>query len=103
MKHLLILIFASIHLFAINIILNSGKESKTKYAILHIIDTLPLTCETIIGEFGKQSYLCKADRPIDQPIESKKMTLVEIDFYGKGKEFYIAIDPKVESKLIPME
>jgi len=103
MKHLLILIFASIHLFAINIILNSGKESKTKYAILHIIDTLPLSCETIIGEFGKQRYLCKADRPIDQPIESKKMTLVEIDFYGKGKEFYIAIDPKVESKLIPME
>lgn len=103
MKHILILIFTSLHLFALNIILNSGKESHTNYAILHIIDTKPLTCKTIVGELEKKNYLCKFDRPVNQVIEPKKMTLVEIDFYQKNEEFYMAITPKVNSKLIPME
>lgn len=103
MKYILILIFSSLHLFALNIILNSGKESKINYAILHIIDTKPLYCETIVGALEKKNYLCKFDRPVNQAIESKKMALVELDFYEKNNEFYIAIEPKVDSKLMPME
>lgn len=103
MKYILILIFASLQLFALDIILNSGKESKVNYAILHIIDTKPLYCQIIPAELDKKNYLCKVERPFNKPIESKKMTLAEIDFYEKNNEFYIAIHPKVDSKLIPME
>ena len=72
MKHLLLLIFASIHLFAINIILNSGKESQTQYAILHIIDTLPLSCETIVGELGKSAIYVKQIALLINPLNPKK-------------------------------
>lgn len=103
MKYILILIFSALHLFALNIILNSGKESKTNYAILHIMDTRPFSCQTITDELEKKHYLCKIDKPINKSIESKKMTLAEIDFYEKDKQFYIAIEPKVGSKLSPVE
>ncbi|WP_263832298.1 DUF7494 domain-containing protein [Sulfurospirillum oryzae] len=103
MKYILIFLLASVQLFALDIILNSGKESKTNYAILHVMDAKPFYCQTIVGELNKKNYICKISRPINKPIESKKMKLAELDFYEKDGEFYIAIDPKVDSKLIPVE
>ncbi|MDD3342006.1 MAG: hypothetical protein PHR87_00345 [Sulfurospirillaceae bacterium] len=103
MKLILILLFLSVHSFALEIVFNSGKESKINYAILHIIDTKPLFCETIPDALEKKHYMCKIDRTINKTFESKKLKLAEIDFYEKNKEFYIAIEPKVNSKLIPVE
>ena len=72
MKLFIIFCTLSAQLFALNIVLNSGKESKVNYAILHIIDTQPLVCETIPDALEKKRYLCKASHPFDKPIESKK-------------------------------
>lgn len=103
MKLFIIFCTLSAQLFALNIVLNSGKESKVNYAILHIIDTQPLVCETIPDALEKKRYLCKASHPFDKPIESKKMKFAELDFYEKEGSFYIAIEPKANSKLIPVE
>ena len=103
MKYILIFLLASVQLLALDLILNSGKENKSNYAILHIIDAKPFSCQTIPDALDKKHYICKISRPISKPIESKKMKLAEIDFYEKDGEFYIAIDPKVDSKLVPVE
>ena len=103
MKYILIFLLASVQLLALDIIFNSGKESKTNYAILHVIDAKPFFCQTIPDVLDKKHYICKISRPINKPIESKKMKLAELDFYEKEGEFYITIDPKVDSKLIPVE
>lgn len=103
MKLFITLCILSAQLFALNIVLNSGKESKVNYAILHIIDTQALTCETIADALEKKRYLCKAKHPFDKPIESKKMKFAELDFYEKEGIFYIAIEPKTHSKLMPVE
>ena len=103
MKLILIFLFLSVHIFALDIVFNSGKENKINYAILHIIDTKPLFCETIPDAFDKKHYLCKIDRSVNKRLEPKKLKLASIDFYEKDKEFYIAIEPNVDSKLMPVE
>jgi hypothetical protein len=104
MKHIfLLLAAASVQLFALELVLNSGKENKINYAILHIMDARPFDCETIPDAFDKKRYLCKIERPIDKPVESKKMKYADLDFYEKEGAFYLAIDPKFDSKLIPVQ
>ena len=103
MKSLITLLFLSAQLFALSIVLNSGKESKTPYAILHIMDNEPFSCETIENGLEKERYLCKTKKPFTKLIEPKKMKYAEISFYEKENFFYIAIEPKIASKLIPVE
>jgi len=103
MKLLLIFLSFLAPLFALNIVLNSGKSNNTAYAILHINDTKPFVCETIPDAFDKKRYLCKMEHPFDKPIEPKKMKFAEISFYEKEGFFYIAIEPKVGSELKPVE
>ena len=96
MKYILIFLVASIQLLALELVLNSGKESKITYAILHIMDVSPFDCETIPDALDKKHYLCKIDRPINKPIEPKKMKYAEIDFYEKEGAFYIVIEHKFD-------
>lgn len=103
MKSLIALLIASVQLFAFTIVLNSGKESKINYAILHLMDTQPFACETIPDALEKKRYLCKADTPFNKPIEPKKMKFAELSFYEKEGSFYMAIEPKIDSKLMPVE
>ena len=103
MKFIIALLILSAQLFALTIVLNSGKESKINYAILHLMDTQPFTCETIPDALEKKRYLCKADHPFNKPIEPKKMKFAELSFYAKEGSFYMAIEPKIDSKLIPVE
>lgn len=103
MKFFTALLLLSAPLFALTIVLNSGKENKINYAILHLKDTQAFTCEMIPDALEKKRYLCKTKQPFGQAIETKKMKLAELSFYEKEGMFYIAIEPKVDSKLIPVE
>ncbi len=102
MKSLLIFLLISAQLFALELVLNSGKEKNTQYAILHIKDGAPFSCEMLVDDFEKKHYLCKIDRAINKLIEPKKTKLAEISFYNKDNSFYIMIEPRVSSKLIPV-
>ena len=103
MKYIFLLWVLSAQLFALEIVFNSGKENKINYAILHLIDASPFTCETIPDALEHKRYLCKIERAIDKLIEPKKMKFAELDFYEKEGAFYIAIEPKVDSQLIAVE
>ena len=102
MKNILLLLFTT-QLFSLTIVLNSAKDEGNAYAVLHIEDTQPVDCQTIPQSLDKKIYLCKFNKVVKTPIEAKKMKLVYIDFLEKEKEFYIRIDPKVESKLLPVK
>lgn len=98
---LLILLFTT-QLFSLTIVLNSAKDDGKSYAVLHIEDKEPVDCQTITQSLDKKIYLCKFNKVIKTPIETKKMKLADIDFLEKEKEFYIRIVPKVKSKLMPV-
>jgi hypothetical protein len=103
MKFLFTLLLLSVQLFALELVLNSGKENNTEYAILHIMDAEPFACQTLTLEKDKKHYICQIKRPITKRIESKKMKYAQLDFYEKEGVFYIMIEPKVGSQLIPVE
>lgn len=103
MKSLLIFLLVSVQLCALEIVLNSGKESKVTYAILHLIDGEPFYCEALSDAFDKKKYVCKVNRPIQKQIEPKSMKYAEINFFEKDGAFYIAVDPKMVSRLVPVE
>ncbi|MCF6172405.1 MAG: hypothetical protein L3J44_01235, partial [Campylobacteraceae bacterium] len=50
----------------------------------------------------KKNYICQFKKIIKTPIKEKKLRLVNIDFLEKQKEFFIKINPKVDSRLIPV-
>jgi len=97
MKILLLLLFSSIQIFALNIFLNSAKENQSSYAILHIMDHEPIVCKMVPLPLDKKEYLCEFNKTIDSKIESKRLKLVDIDFVSKNDKFYIKIIPKVTS------
>lgn len=99
---LLILLFTT-QLFSLTIVLNSAKDEGKAYAILHIEDSEPVNCQTIPQSLDKKVYLCKFNKVVKTPIGAKKMKLAHIDFLEKDKEFYIRVDPKVQSKLLPVK
>jgi len=103
MKNILLLILLlTTQLFSLTIVLNSAKDSGKAYAILHIEDNEPVDCQTIPQSLDKKTYLCRFNKVVKTPIKAKNMSLVNIDFLEKEKEFYVRIEPKVQSKLVPI-
>ncbi len=102
MKYILLVLLTSVQLFALNIFLNSAKENGLPYAILHVIDTEPVDCRTVPMALDKKNYICQFKKILKSPIKEKRLRLVNIDFLEKNNEFYIKINPKAKSRLIPM-
>jgi len=102
MKFILSILFFTFQLYALNIYVNSAKENKLPYAILHIIDKEPVDCQVIPLALDKKNYICQFKKIVKTTIKTKKLRLADIDFLEKKKEFYIKITPKVDSKLIPI-
>ncbi len=102
MKYIVLVLILAVQVFGLNIYLNSARESKLPYAILHVIDSEPIECQTIPLALDKKNYICKFDKIVKNPVEEKKLRLVNIDFLEKNSEFYIKIDPKFNSKLFPL-
>jgi len=102
MKKILFLFIFATQLFSLTISLNSAKENGTPYAVLHIQDDEPVNCQVVPQDLDKEIYLCQFKKVVNTPIDMKKMVLVNIDFLEKEKEFFIKIEPKVKSKLIPV-
>jgi len=100
---LLLLIFFTTQLFSLTIVLNSAKVSGEAYAVLHIEDSEPVECQVVPQSLDKKIYLCKFNKVVKTSIKPKKMSLVDIDFLEKEKEFYIRIEPKVKSKLVQVK
>jgi len=99
-KQLLLLIFFATQLFSLTIILNSAKVSGEAYAVLHVEDSEPVDCQVIPQSLDQKKYLCRFKKIVKTHISPKKMALVDIDFLEKKKEFYLRIEPKVDSKLL---
>ncbi len=102
MKHIVIIFFIYVHLFALDIYLNSAKQNNSPYAILHIVDNEPIECHTILLALDKKSYICRFKKIVKNKLGKKKLRFVNIDFLEKDKEFYIKIDPKYGSKLLSL-
>ena len=97
---LLFLILFTTQLFSLTIVLNSAKENGKAYAILHVEDSEPVDCQIVPQSLDKKIYLCRFNKVLKTSIAPKKMSLVDIDFLEKKKEFYLRITPKVKSKLV---
>ncbi len=102
MKYIISILLATIQLFALNIYVNSAKESGLPYAILHIIDSEPVDCRVVPLKLDKKNYICQFKKIVRTPIKEKNLRIVDIDFLERQKEFYIKISPKVYSRLIPV-
>jgi tetratricopeptide (TPR) repeat protein len=102
-KQLLFLILLTTQLFSLTIVLNSAKVTGEAYAVLHVEDSEPVDCQVVPQSLDKKIYLCKFNKVVKTSIKPKKMSLVDIDFLEKQKEFYIRITPKVKSKLIQVK
>lgn len=103
MKKLFLLLFASINLYALTLTLNSAREEKVDFAVLHLIDKEPIFCKEIIQEFDKKICLCKVDKISSTKLHEKDTRFVNIDFLQKEKEFYIKIEPKNSLSIFPVK
>lgn len=90
-------------LFALELTVQSGKENRENYSVLHLRDTSPFACQTFINDFGDTKRIdCRFPKPPKQnfpPIDNEKFTVTAS---ASAQGYTITILPKFKMKLIPL-
>ncbi len=99
-KLFFILFFSTLHsLFALTIVLNSTKENKKDYAILHIFDKTPFACKKKIINIKKNSYICTINGSSDIKIMPKKTKFIDIYITKKSNSTIVTLIPVYNIKI----
>lgn len=98
MRYLIFFLFI-VRLAALDIVLNTAKEDKKPYAILHLIDERSINCQENYKEFSQKEYICKFKGSVKTDIKNKNTPLLELEFQARENDFFVVIKPKFNSKL----
>ena len=94
-----ILLISYSSLFSFTLVLNSAKEKREDYSILHIFDKQAFVCKEEILSITKKRYVCTIGRVSAVDIEPKKTKLVDISFSKDKNSTKIIIVPKYKVKV----
>lgn len=98
MRYLVFFLFIA-DLFALDIVLNTAKEDKKPYAILHLIDENGINCQENYKELNQKEYICKFQGSVKTDIKNKNTPLLEIEFQARKENFFVVVKPKFNSRL----
>ncbi len=94
-----ILLISCSSLFSFTIVLNSAKEKREDYSILHIFDGRKFPCKKEIISITKERYICTIGYASEVNIKPKKTKLVNISFVKDKNNTKIIIEPKYKVKV----
>jgi tetratricopeptide (TPR) repeat protein len=98
-----ILLSLCLPLFAFELSLQSGKEAREHYSILHLRHNVPFTCQSTKDEFGEtrrvDCHFSTTPKKSFSPIENAQLS---ISASSTSKGYTITILPKSKMKLIPI-
>jgi len=86
-------------LFSLTLVLNSAKENKEDYFILHIFDQKEFLCKKEVLSITQERYVCNFDLKNDLKLEPKRTKLVDISFQNDKNGTKITITPKYKIKV----
>ncbi|NPA74138.1 MAG: tetratricopeptide repeat protein, partial [Epsilonproteobacteria bacterium] len=95
----LILLSGTISLFSLTIVLNSARENKEDYSILHIFSDKKIFCKKKRVSADRLKYICEINENANIDLEPKKTKLVNISFIKKSKNLEVVIVPKYNVKV----
>ena len=102
MRSLFILFLYCVSLFSLEIVINTAKENNQIFEILHIKDNQPFSCIKIRENIERYYYQCSIQKSIKYKEYVKKSRFFKIFFKHNQNSFIFKIEPKYNSKLIPV-
>ncbi len=99
-KILLVTLFLTYSsLFALTIVLNSAKEKKENYAILHIFSKTAFKCTKKVINIKQNNYICTIDGSSRIDIKPKRTKFIDIFITKKSNKTKITLVPKYNIKI----
>ncbi|MDD5399734.1 MAG: tetratricopeptide repeat protein [Sulfurimonas sp.] len=103
MFKIILLVFLSINVFALEISLQGAKEKHQDYSTLHLKDKDKFLCQEIKDDFGVVvKIVCAFTKSPTQKIQKIQNSFFEIDTESKKKTFFLVIKPYHKMKLMPI-
>jgi tetratricopeptide (TPR) repeat protein len=97
-------VLAWVHLSALELSVNSGKEKSGEYSLLHIMHSEPFGCQKKLNLDDSVAYIyCTFDTPPTNRITSTQTDFFAISSKGELGKFYIIVKPKKKIRLISIE
>ncbi len=98
-KIIVLLAIFAINVFSLTIKLNSTKENKVRYAILHIVNDTPFMCKKRVIDIAHYEFICKiAGNSNSLKISPKKTKFVDIFLNNKKNYIQIILKPKYQTR-----
>lgn len=102
MFKIIFLTLVSFHLFALDISIESAKESNQPYSVLNIKNSEKFLCQEIKDDFdGVSKIVCAFAKEPKQKISKINSAFFEIETQKKDKTFFLIIKPLKKIKLYP--
>ena len=103
MLRLVLPLFLSFNLFALEILINSAKEDSAKYSILNLKNSQKFLCQEEIDDFNTVTkVICAFKNKPSSKLKPIKNDFYQIDSFIKNKTFFIVITPFFKIKLVPI-
>lgn len=103
MFKIILLVFMSLNVFALEISLQGAKENHQPYSTFHIRDSEKFLCQEFMDDFEAVSKIvCAFSKSPSQKIKKLQNNFFEIDTETKKETFFLVIKPFHKMKLFPV-
>jgi len=97
---IILLLFLSLNVFALEISLQGAKENHKPYSTLHIKDANKFLCQEFKDDFKEVSKIvCAFSKSPSQKLQKLQNSFFEIDTQTKKETFFLVIKPHFKMKL----
>lgn len=97
MRILSLLFLSFVFVFAFDIVLNTGEDNNTPFAVLHLKNETAFTCKELVVD-GKTHFECLIPGNVQTNLKDQSTRFFDLNFMQDENEFKIVIYPKITAK-----
>ncbi|WP_348518703.1 flagellar protein [Campylobacter sp. CCS1377] len=98
MRVLILICISFIYLFGFDLVLNTGRENNSTFAILHLKNDKEFSCKELVVD-GKSHFQCDILGNIEREFQNQKFDYFDLEFKKQNDNLQILIYPKIEAKM----
>ncbi|TKX33746.1 DUF7494 domain-containing protein [Campylobacter taeniopygiae] len=88
-------------LFAFELTLNTGRENKQNFAVLHVQNDLDFTCQKFVTE-NKIHFECIIPGIVDTPLNNQNFATFDLKFFKETQKIKMVILPKTDARMFDL-
>lgn len=97
-----LLLFLSVHLFAVDVVINTGKEKGKTFNVMNITNSTPFACKEVIEDTRVVMVQCSFEHAPPYKLTRSANAFFSLEFHAKDEQFLLSVLPKKKIKLFPI-